>query len=213
MNSQIINSFRARSLVVELQIGVSFLKMAGMNIRASAQTTDLDFVHAISKGHAQAESELVQKYQRKLVAFCCARSDANRGLDFAQQVWLKILPKLRSGKYDGKNMMALLCQTARNLVIDQSRRASEKSHSLDNNPIEPASTNSRCPLEQILEAEEMTAFTDCKQSLLDKEVAVLDGNENSPELESVSKPRIYKLRHFAIRKLRDCIRKKLERGA
>jgi len=213
MSQVFLKSDAGRPWARELKNRRNPTKIGVMNIRAMDQISDDDIVVAIAQGDSSSESELVRRYQRPLMAYCCARSDASRGLDLAQQVWLKILPKLREGKYNGQHVMALLCQTARNLAVDLHRRRGENTPSLDSQPMETSCHRRSSPLSHLVAAEEMRALSDCKKRLLDKEVAVLDGDDEAPELEAVSKPRIYKLRHFAIRKLRDCVRKKLDRGA
>ena len=196
----------------ELQFGVQALKMRHMNMRVTGQSTDEEFVQAIAEGSRQAESDLVIKYQRQLIVFCCSRTDQTRGRDIAQMVWVKILPHFRSGKYNGRNVMALLCQTARNLIMDDRKRAESRNSSLDNSPLEAESARTSTPLVELLQAEELDAFTDCKRRLSGEMQKVLERNEEVSGAGDMSKSKIYKLRHYAIKKLRDCVRGKLERG-
>jgi len=65
---------------------------------------------------------LWERHHEAVYAYCCHLTDAHRGADLTQDVFLDAFRALRAGRFDGRNERAWLFKNASRKAIDRRRR-------------------------------------------------------------------------------------------
>lgn len=96
-------------------------------------------VDRIVKGDKQAETEMVERYQRGLVAMLFNRSrDKSRAEEVAQETWLLVLNKIRSGELRKPETLArFIVQIGKNQLIMNYRSLAKRAFVSDEDIPEP----------------------------------------------------------------------------
>ncbi len=108
------------------------------HVTAPDLSAPVDLVHAIRKGNADAESALIQRYERGL-HFLVRHHTNDHALaeDVVQETFIVVIQRLRtSGLDEPAKLSPFLHQTARNIMIGQLRKIARRRTNPDTEQVE-----------------------------------------------------------------------------